>query len=196
MPTLTTLDRRLSALEQETDSERRLPWFLDYFNALATEEEIEAEADWIIPMLLRSFILGGTPGYPKHDGSGGLAEHPEIAPLWSAWHAAYHRVAQFVFNATWKVREHKGDMRAIAAEHPYPTPGDLYDFWTRREDESQEQLRLQLVERLRRLLPAPVGLFLADWRPTGPAACTTYPSANYFRWQDEQRSAERKTKVK
>lgn len=40
------------------------------------------------------------------------------------------------------------------------------------------------------LFREPVGLFLTDWQPTSPAACSTHPSERYYRWQDAQQRAE------
>src|SRR5262245_45987369 len=84
MPTLAALERRRCRLEEETGDagdSSRLPWFAQYAESLS-DEEFEVEADWLIPMWMRHFIRGGMPGYPNHDGGGGLAEHPDIATLW------------------------------------------------------------------------------------------------------------------
>src|SRR5262249_21746332 len=144
------------------------PWYLR-FAATLTEEEYATEQDWIVPTILRyGFIVGGHPGYPLADGNDGLADHPDIAPLWRAWHAAYHHVSHEI-----TMRRMDGPCR------------DLYDFWSRRDDPPQEQLRQQLVEGLLGVMSPTAGKFLTAWKPSDPAKCTTYPSERYWKWEQE-----------
>jgi hypothetical protein len=171
MRSAATLERRLARLEADEAGDDgdtpRLPWFAQYGETL-TDEEFEVEADWLIPTWMRHFIRGGMPGYPNHDGRGGLAEDPSIAPLWAQWHERFHFV------------RHEVSMGRIEPDLAH----ELYDFWTVRNDAVQEYLRRQLVERLLVLLPEGIRDLLTEWEPSSPEACTITPSPAYWRWRD------------
>jgi hypothetical protein len=170
MPTLTSLERRLRRLEEESGDDgdsSRLPWFMQFAVTL-TNEEFDLEDDWLIPVMMRHFMRGGMPGYPNHDGGGGLAQDPSIAPLWTQWHERFHYVC------------HEVSMGRLEPDGAH----ELYNFWTVRNDAVQENLRRQLVDRLRVLLPEGIGDLLDEWKPSSPQACKTWPSAKYFAWRD------------
>jgi len=168
--TTMSLERRLCRLEEESGDDGddpRLPWFMQFAVTLA-DEEFDPEEDWLVPMCMRHFIRGGTPGYPNSDGRGGLAEDPSIAPLWAQWHERFHYVT------------HEVSMGRLEPDGAH----ELYNFWTVRNDAVQENLRRQLVDRLRVLLPEGIGDLLDEWKPSSPQACTTWPSAKYYAWRD------------
>ncbi|HEY7311893.1 MAG TPA: hypothetical protein VH643_21190 [Gemmataceae bacterium] len=174
MTRLSELEQRVATLEAE-QPKARLPWFIEFAETL-TEEEFEREADWIIPTVLKAWIGGGKPGYPQP------VRYSELAELWGQWVMAEARTCHEIS---------MGRLRANGRN-------SLFNFWSRRNDPAQEQLRLQLVEKLLVVLPQELHEFLTDWQPRNPTICDACPphalhepKSLFYRWHDEQCRKER-----